>query len=85
MVSDMAARENDTTKLVQAFSRLMVEFDMQVKDEDQFKDYFETLCSLINLDCDENHSVHTASQHEIAKCVLKIIRYIIVKKLMRVD
>jgi len=43
-------RKNDTEKLVQAFARLMVDFDLNVRSELDFKSYFDTLCSLIKLD-----------------------------------
>ena len=55
MTSDLPDREKlHTPKLVQAFCRLMVEFDMQIDQEAEFLSYFATLCSLITLDSDEN-------------------------------
>ena len=74
------SRQKDTAKLVQAFSRLMVDFNLNITKREDFIYYFDTLCGLIKLDL-ENDEPSSPEEHQVARAVLKIVQHIVKKRL----
>lgn len=60
---------------MQAYSRLMIEFQLRIENEAKFRDHFVTLCDLINFEGEENS--RSEQDIAIAKFVLEIVKHIV--------